>query len=67
MKATIDARGMLVITPETGIEAYALSHWSRRNLNGTQVEAVVDMSNFPSLFVHASDCAAHKEPARSLG
>lgn len=67
MKANMSASGELVIIPESGVEAYALSHWARRNLGGSQVEAMIDCSNFPSMLIHKSDCATHNEPAYPNG
>lgn len=32
MKATIKANGMLVVVPETELEAYALGRWSAANM-----------------------------------
>ena len=31
MKADIDATGVLTLTPETGIEAYAMRKWAENN------------------------------------
>ncbi|CAB3783180.1 hypothetical protein LMG28688_01595 [Paraburkholderia caffeinitolerans] len=32
MKATVNARGMLIVEPENELEAYALGKWSAANL-----------------------------------
>lgn len=48
MKATIDACGNLIVIPETGIEAYAISQWARANLP-EQSNVIVDCSDFPSM------------------
>jgi hypothetical protein len=32
MKVIIEESGLLVITPETGIECYALRHWIKENV-----------------------------------
>jgi hypothetical protein len=53
MKATIRADGMLIIRPESDLEAYALSHWSEENLKTDWYRArergypvVVDLSGY---------------------
>ncbi|MBB3256891.1 hypothetical protein [Paraburkholderia sp. WP4_3_2] len=56
MKVTIEASGNLLITPETGCEAYALGHWAEENLgpvykdvtaNAPAVKIRIDCSDFP--------------------
>ena len=50
MKADMDANGVLVIFPENGVEAYALSHWGEKNLRSLGgIDMIIDCSNFPAL------------------
>jgi hypothetical protein len=54
MKATIRSDGMLMVAPESDLEAYALSRWSSENLSGNWFDVrrggfpvIVDLSDFP--------------------
>lgn len=54
MKVTIEASGQLMITPESGLEAYALGHWAEENLaplykqvTAPSVRILIDCSKFP--------------------
>lgn len=57
MKATIRADGFLVVQPETDLEAYALKHWARENLNVgwykadalTHAKVIIDLRGFGNL------------------
>lgn len=42
MRATIDECGVLIVEPETTVEAYALKHWMRNySSTGEQCESVL--------------------------
>jgi hypothetical protein len=75
--------GYLIIIPESGIEAYALTHWSKAHVR-MEMRLIVDCSNFPEMLQaidpgcqcpacawtgikHASDCGVHNEPAFGMG
>ncbi|HDR9756500.1 TPA: hypothetical protein ACK3Q6_001621 [Burkholderia cepacia] len=53
MKATILATGALKVSPETGLEAYALAQWSRVNFGDWYdvqkfaANVIVDLSGYP--------------------
>lgn len=55
MKTTIRADGTLVVAPESGLEAFALSRWSKENIRSDWYDVrmipppniVVDLSDFP--------------------
>jgi hypothetical protein len=53
MKTTIRADGILVVSPENGLEAYALGRWSATNLtdwysgNAKQLNIIIDCSEYP--------------------
>lgn len=51
MKAELKATGQLVLTPETGAEAYALMHWVREAehppAEGKPRAVMIDLSLFP--------------------
>jgi hypothetical protein len=51
MKADMNAKGVITITPETGAEAFALQHWVNRN----QVNyAIADMSTMEKFHYRGS-------------
>jgi hypothetical protein len=55
VKAIIRADGTLIVAPESGLEAYALSRWSKENIRSDRYDVrmspppniVVDLSDFP--------------------
>lgn len=51
MKAELTAAGTLVLTPETGVEAYALTRWMReaepQPVEGRARAITLDLSQFP--------------------
>jgi hypothetical protein len=55
VKATVRADGTLIVAPESGLEAYALSRWSKENIRSDWYDVrmspppniVVDLSDFP--------------------
>lgn len=52
MKTTISAVGTLIVSPENGLEAYALGRWSAVNLtdwysgNTKQLNIIIDCAEF---------------------
>lgn len=68
MKANMRADGLVVLVPDTGIEAFALTRWAAEKLADVSLPIIIDCSNFPSMLgLHASDCAVHNEPAYPAG
>ncbi|MFX1675182.1 hypothetical protein PWR63_23530 [Paraburkholderia sp. A2WS-5] len=55
MKVTIEANGSLVVTPESGCEAYALGHWAKANLEPMYQQVIVSP---PRVLI---DCSAFPE------
>lgn len=53
MKATIQADGMLVVTAETGLEAFALHHWSLENIGADWFD--VTRAPAPKIILDASE------------
>ncbi|WP_321896010.1 hypothetical protein [Paraburkholderia heleia] len=54
MKATINARGSLIVEPENELEAYALGKWSAKNLHDwysalptMQLNVMVNLERWP--------------------
>lgn len=53
MKTVIRVDGMLVVAPETELEAYALTQWSKRNFGEgyetrfPEIKIIVDLSGWP--------------------
>ena len=56
MKATIRADGTLSVTPESDLEAYALSRWSTENIRSDWYD--VRYSAPPKIILDMSDYAA---------
>lgn len=57
MKADLCADGHIVITPESGVEAYALDAWCNKEFSAIpstyRPKLVVDFSEFPDLLKRA--------------
>lgn len=57
MKATISAEGVLIVRPESELEAYALAQWSNANMvdwwcsvHVTRPRLMTDCSEYPGAF-----------------
>jgi hypothetical protein len=58
MKAELNANGQLVLTPESGVEAYALMRWTREAeappAEGRARAVMIDLSPFPETLLRGA-------------